>query len=397
MQRSESIAVVQTGGCSAVINSTLAGIVQAAQEKGLHVIGLENAFEGLFAHREVDLSYLDEDDIAKLRQTPGMFLGSSRLLLTPEMFRDIPRGLKSLGVSCLLMIGGNGTMYAADRIQSSAREQGMGLRVIGVPKTVDNDILGVEFAPGFPSAARYVAQAVKDFSVDLESMKTFEQVRIIEVMGRSAGWLTGAAALAQHGSDTPPHLIYLPEVSFNQEAFLQEVKKCQQRYGYVVAVVGEGIHDEHGQPIGAIPFADIKQASQIYGGASAYLASLVQKRLGLKARAQDLTMAQRCFVPLRSAWDERQAFAYGEAAVQALVQGSSGVMVMECKSDGGFVLQALSRAGGKEKKVPVSLYDQKNHQMSKKFVDWLRPVVEPWSYEYLSLQDICSGKQAKAL
>jgi 6-phosphofructokinase 1 len=388
MDKKKNIAVVQTGGCSAVINSSLAGIVKAAQENHLSILGLENGFEGLLMRRTVDLNLLDDENLGRLRKTPGMFLGSSRMVLTEKNFHDIPLCLKNLGVDVLLMIGGNGTMYAAEQIRQSARGQSIPLVVIGVPKTVDNDIIGVDYAPGYASAARYIAQAVLDIGVDLESMKTFEQVRIIEVMGRSVGWLTAAAGLARHGEGTAPHLIYLPETDFDESEFLIDVKKVYQQYGFVVAVVGEGIHDKDKIPVGNNPFAELKRGSKVFGGASAYLAALVGEKLKVRARSQDLTMAQRCFIPMRSAVDEREAHRTGRAAVTALLKGNDGVMVLCRHDEQGYQTIPLSKVGGLEKSVPEIFYDKKKKQVTKQFIEWLMPVIEPWQYEYLSLQNL---------
>lgn len=300
----KKIAVVQTGGCSAVINSTLAGIVQNAKANNFRLYGLLNGFEGLFAKRIFDLGKLNDEQLLKLRATPAMFLGSSRMFLTAEMFALIPQKLQAIGINNLIMIGGNGTMFAADKIYQSAKAQNIDLNVIGSPKTVDNDIVGIDYSPGFGSAAKYIAQTVRDISFDLASMKTFEQVRIIEVMGRSVGWLAAASSLAKRNAHSAPHLIYLPEYAFDEAEFLQDVAKIYEQYRFAVVVIGEGIHDKANVPIGTNPFSKIKQASKIYGGASIYLANLVSKRLNLKARAQDLTMAQRCFGALRSTADE---------------------------------------------------------------------------------------------
>jgi len=386
------LAVVQTGGSSAVINSTLAGVIRGAQTAGWKVWGYPNAFEGLLKEKKFLLSELTDVELRRLRDTPGAFLGSSRLFLTPEIFAEIPRRLVQQGMDALLMIGGNGTMFAANKLQAIAREAALPLRVIGVPKTVDNDLEGMEYAPGFGSAARYIAQAVLDIGVDLEAMKTFEQVRIIEVMGRSAGWLAAASALAKRGEAFAPHLIYLPEQAFDEEQFLQEIKAVYERYGFAAAVVGEGIHTADGTPVGKLPFAELKAGSQIYGGASAYLADQVSQKLGLRARCQDLTMAQRSFAPLRSPVDEKLAYTVGRSAVQALAEGASGCMV-GCKINvPGYYTLPLEQVGGKEKCVPEKFYDLEHKMVTKQFMQWLQPIVGPWSCNYLNLSELDAEK-----
>lgn len=382
-KRIKKIAVVQTGGCSAVINSTLAGIIAEAQKCGLDICGLLHGFEGLMKDQLVDLTHLTADELSRLRNTPAMFLGSSRMFLTAELFRDIPQRLAQHGIDALIMIGGNGTMYAADVISKSAAEQDIALTVLGSPKTVDNDIFGVEYSPGFGSAACYIAHAVRDISIDLESMKTFEQVRIIEVMGRSVGWLAAASALAQRGPGTPPHLIYLPEYDFDEEEFLQDVDRVYKQKGFAVAVIGEGIHSAGGSPIGANPFTSTGSVNKIYGGASSYLASLVSGKLHLKARAQDLTMAQRCFGAARSAADEQMAYEVGAATVRAMMKGAAGCMICP---DGSTL--PLADVGGRERGVPEAFYDRQSKQVTPKFIDWITPITGRLANEYLSLSDL---------
>ena len=381
------IAVVQTGGCSAVINSTLAGIVENAKASGLTIYGLLNGFEGLLNNKIIDLSVLTKEQIDKLRNTPAMFLGSSRMFLTKEIFKAIPQKLNELGIDALIMIGGNGTMYAAKVIHQSAVEQNIDLVVVGSPKTVDNDMFGIEYSPGFGSAAKYIAQLVRDISVDLESMKTFEQVRIIEVMGRSVGWLAAASMLAKRSEKGAPHLIYLPEHDFNEAEFVEDVKKVYEENGFVVAVIGEGIHDSEGNPVGSNPFADVKQASKIYGGASTYLASLISEKLNLKARAQDLTMVQRCFGALRSDIDEQKAYKIGFVTIEALKDNHDNEMICLADNNEDYYTIALEDVGGKEKKVPDAFYDAKNKQMTKDFKEWIMPIIGNFDDKYLSDKD----------
>lgn len=384
----EKIAVVQTGGCSAVINSTLAGIIDNVQKNKLKIYGLLNGFEGLLKDKIIDLSNLTNDELTRLRNTPAMFLGSSRMFLTAEIFAAIPQKLQEKGIDTLIMIGGNGTMYAAKVISESAEKQNINLTVIGSPKTVDNDMFGIEYSPGFGSAAKYIAQAVRDISIDLESMKTFEQVRIMEVMGRSVGWLAAASALAKRKADGAPHLIYLPEYDFDENEFLSEVKRVYEEKGFVVAVVGEGIHDKNGCSIGENPFADVKQANKTFDGASTYLANLVHEKLGLKARAQNLTMAQRCFGALRSTVDEERAYKIGFVTISALIDGHKSEMVALSDNNIDYYTIALSDVGGKEKKVPVEFYDVTTKQVTKDFIDWLVPITGEFKDNYLSLDDI---------
>lgn len=386
----KNIAVVQTGGCSAVINSTLAGMINNAKRNNYKLYGLLNGFEGLLQGKLVDLIKLSPAQLLKLRVTPAMFLGSSRMLLTEELVKVIPQKLQQLDIDNLILIGGNGTMYAANLIHQAAQKQNIKLTVIGSPKTVDNDIVGLDYSPGFGSAAKYIAQIVRDISFDLASMKTFEQIRIIEVMGRSVGWLAASSFLAKRKEEGAPHLIYLPEYDFAEEDFLQEVEQIYRKYKFGVIVVGEGIHDKNGVPIGTNPFANIKQASKIYGGAATYLAHLVSERLNLKARAQDLTMAQRCCGALRSNIDEALAYKTGLAAILALKENHEEEMVYVNIHDQekDYHAVALVDVGGKERKLPLAFYDFMAKQPTAAFSNYLLPIVGDFPDTYLSLDDL---------
>jgi len=384
----KTIIVTQTGGPSAVLNSTLAGIIETAQQNRVKVWGLVNAFEGLLVGKTVELSGLSSKEISRLRATPGAFLGSSRLQMTEDIFTRIPDLIRASGADGLLLIGGNGTMSAAHKIWDSTRKQNIELQVLGIPKTVDNDLVGMERTPGFGSAARYVAQAVLDIGIDLEAMKTFEQVRIIEVMGRSVGWLAAAAGLAKRGTKSAPHLIYLPEHAFDEQEFLADMKRVYDECGFAVAVVGEGIRDAAGDPVGASPFAVLESGSRIYGGAASYLASLVSEKLGIRARAQDLTMAQRCFAASRSPVDEEEAYLIGKSAVKAFLAGCNDSMVCHGEDKDSYSLLPLLEVGGVEKKLPEIFYDRTTKQVTPKFIEWLSLAVGPWECPYLTLEEI---------
>lgn len=394
MAVSKTLVVAQTGGPTAVINSTLAGIIDEARlwPEIEEVIGCINGFNGLFNHGLVRLSGLTSGQLNNLRNTPGIFLGSSRILLTPEHLNQIVSLLAGLQTGYFLLIGGNGTMFAADSIAEKAGESGLNMQVLGVPKTVDNDIMGMDHTPGYGSAARYVAQATLDVGLDLWSMRTFEQVRIIEVMGRNVGWLAAAASLAKGVGNGAPHLTYLPEAPFDENEFIEDVDRIVRQLGYAVVVVGEGIKDRHNNSIGNMPFADVEFGSQVFGGAAAYLADKVSRVLKIRARAQDLGMVQRCFSPVRSEVDEQEAYLTGRAAVKAAVAGLGGNMVgisgIAAPADGEFFTVPLSEVGGKERKVPAEFYDQQARQVTKEFIEWLRPLLGQWKPEYLLLDKL---------
>lgn len=377
--------VAQTGGPSAVINSTLAGIIAEARECGRikQVFGSLCGLEGLLQGRLVDLTGLGAEQLDRLRRTPAAFLGSSRLALQEEDFPRLSGALKNFKADYFLQIGGNGTMFAAHLLAQAARGQGYDLQVIGVPKTVDNDIAGMDHTPGYGSAARYVAQVTLDLGMDLYSMRTFEQVRILEVMGRNVGWLAAASALGKKHSWQAPHLIYLPEQPLDVDEMVREVNAVYQAYGFAVVVVGEGVRSADGRPLGNRPFARIKQGSQVYGGAATYLASVLGERLGLRVRSQELGMAQRCFAAYRSPRDEEEAYQVGRAAVQAALLGQGDCMV---RLEGPPL--PLEEVGGREKKVPDSFYDNRSKQVTGEFVHWLAPLTGDIADNYFCLTEL---------
>ncbi|MGQ9557212.1 MAG: diphosphate--fructose-6-phosphate 1-phosphotransferase [Desulfurispora sp.] len=379
------LVVAQTGGPSAVINSTLAGIIAESRECGRikQVLGSLYGLEGLLQGRLVDLTGLGAEQLDRLRRTPAAFLGSSRLALREEDFPRLAGALKKLRADYFLQIGGNGTMYAAHRLAQAARTHGCDLQVIGVPKTVDNDIAGMDHTPGYGSAARYVAQVTQDLGLDLYSMRTFEQVRVLEVMGRNVGWLAAASALGKEQPWQAPHLIYLPEHPLDVEEMVREVRAVYQEYGFAVVVVGEGVRGADGRPLGNRPFARIKQGSQVYGGAAAYLAGVLAERLELRVRSQELGMAQRCFAAYRSSRDEQEAYQVGRAAVQAALVGQGDHMV---RLEGSPL--PLEQVGGREKKVPVSFYDSRSKQVTGEFLRWLAPLTGAIADNYLCLFDL---------
>ncbi|MGF7186591.1 6-phosphofructokinase 1 [Desulfitispora alkaliphila] len=389
----KKLAVAQSGGPSAVINSTLAGIIEESyKDNGIGtVIGLENGLEGLFEGRAVDLSNLSQRQISQLRETPGAILGSVRTELTgPDIERAVEI-LVDLDVGYFLYIGGNGTMYATHLIYEAAWKRGVELLVAGVPKTVDNDIVDISHTPGYASAAKYVARAVKDLALDLEAMKGFEQVRVVETMGRNVGWLAAASGLARKDDSQAPHLIYLPEHAFDESNFLTRIQYVVARYGYAVAVVGEGITDEKGDAIGHPAFEEKIGKSQTYGGVADYLSEQITAKLGLRSRAQNLGMAQRSFAAYRSEVDEVEAFNIGKAAVKSLLNGDNGCMTIVEEANGEALKLnpiPLIQVGGKEKKVPDHFYDNSRKQVTGEFINWLRPLVGEWQQDYLYLTEL---------
>ena len=275
-----NLLVVHGGAPTAVMNASLYGVLEAARENPEveTVLGASGGTGGLLAEQFIDLGRLTDQERAQLLITPGTVIGTSRTPLEEPEYRRMAQIAKAHGVKWVLFNGGNGTMDACDRMRAVCARQG--IRVVGIPKTIDNDIAVTDHAPGFGSAARYLAATVSEVAQDVHALPI--HVCVVEAMGRNAGWLAAASALA---SDTGygPDLIYLPERAFDEEKFLSDVKAVFDRQGCAVVVASEGLHYADGTPI-VEPVFRLGRAVY-YGDVGAHLANLVIKKLGIKARS----------------------------------------------------------------------------------------------------------------
>ncbi len=325
-----AVAIAQVGGPTAVINSSLHGFLRELGQHGSEpvVYGIQGGMSGFAEGRFVRLAAGSRTDW--LRSMPGAALEAGRKALTEADVEQCVRHLMAHDIRYVSLIGGNGTMWACSRIYRKALEMGYELHVVGIPKTVDNDIMETDHTPGFPSAARFVAHAVRDLAADLSSMRNFEQVRVIETMGRNVGWLTAAAAYFRERSDDAPHALYVPEQAFRMEEMLRRVADVQREIGYCIVVVSEGLKDERGEPIAASGIMNGKvngQGGKALGGVGSYLASTIGAELGLACRYENLGILQRCASFLVSDTDREEAEAVGQHAARLLADGVTGVMV----------------------------------------------------------------------
>jgi 6-phosphofructokinase len=327
-----NLLVAQSGGPTAVINSSLAGIIQAAQQAPEidKIIGLQGGLEGLINGRPpFELSQLNQGQLATLQHANGTALGSCRLEIEERHYTALLDFIRANRIRYFLYIGGNGSMRTPLELGERARQAGLDLVCLGVPKTVDNDLAGTDFSPGYPSAARWLAQTTRDAGQDLLGMRGFDNIKIIEVMGRHSGWLAAASTLARNRPDDPPHLVYLPEMPFEKDRFLEEVARVYQKEGVALVIIAEGIRDAQGRFVAensGLPRDATGRA--LFGfttGAASYLCSLIIKELGLKARFDRPGTLQRgaaCFSEL----DRQLAFEAGRYAVDLARQGAGGYM-----------------------------------------------------------------------
>ena len=320
----------QSGGATAVINATACGLIEEARRQHLadptrigQVYAGRDGILGALREDLIDTSLESDADIARLRQTPGGAFGSSRFHLGPlathrAMYERLAAVLAAHDIGYFFINGGEGSMGAAWHLSQMMREIGQPLRVIGIPKTVDNDMALTDCCPGFGSVAKYIATSVREAGYDVASMsQTSTKVFVLEVMGRHAGWITAAAGLASEAEGEPPHILLLPEVGFDDRKFLARVRHCVETYGYCVVVTAEGLCDAGGCNFGV--------SSRRAGTVGRYIADMVEVHLGYKQHLAVADYLQRSARHLASAVDVTQAHALGAAALRLALAGESDV------------------------------------------------------------------------
>jgi 6-phosphofructokinase len=381
--------VLQCGGPTAVVNASLAAVVAASQTtpQSGRLWGVRLGFEGLVAGDWVELTKLSSATLAQLRTQPGAALGGSRYYLADDDLPGVLAQLADRRIHVAYLIGGNGTMSAAQKLLDAAlatgyAANGVPLQVIGIPKTVDNDLAGTDVAPGYASAARWVAQTVCDIGLDLRSMRAFDDVAVLEVMGRHAGWLAAAAALARQQADDPPDLILLPEILFDEERFLRAVEEIHGRKGICLVVASEGIRDEAGvfvaEKLGQTE-ADVsgQKFLGLAPGVAPYLADLIRRRLRIRCRHLRPDTIQRSSSTLVSDVDRNLAEQVGRAGVAAALAGETGVMMALVRSQTGWDVQPVSFGDviGRERLLPVEFRGPGGWGVSQAFLAYARPLV----------------------
>lgn len=378
--------VAQSGGPTSVINSSLAGVVAEAlnHECIEEIYGAANGVLGILNEQLVDLAAESQQTIRGLRHTPGAALGTCRFKLKSQQdFDRVLQVLEAHNIRYFFYAGGNDSQDTADKISKLAQERGYALRVIGVPKTIDNDLVTTDHTPGYGSVIKYIASTVKEIAADNAAMGQYDLVQIIEVMGRSAGWIAAGAALAKGHDElnAAPHLIYLPEVAFSPEKFIADVQHVLQKEKYCVVVVGEGLVDDDGNYIStASKSADAFGHSQL-GGAGEYLRGLVEETLQIKARSVSLGMAQRAAVHCSSQTDNDEAYLAGQAAVEAAIAGETDKMVTLVRGEGDNYscetgLAPLSEIANGVKKLPESWINEDGVSMNFNFYKYALPLIQ---------------------
>lgn len=389
-----NVIVGQSGGPTAAINSSLAGVYCAAKERGAKTVyGMLHGIQGLLEGEYVDLSkHIKNDlDVELLKRTPAAFLGSCRYKLpemheNKEVYEKIFDTLEELDIECFIYIGGNDSMDTIKKLYDYAMVSGRGTtKFLGVPKTIDNDLALTDHTPGFGSAAKYIGTSVKEIIRDGQSLK-YEHglVTIVEIMGRNAGWLTGAAALAQGEDCDGPDLIYLPELAFDVEKFVERIKKLLEKKYSVVVAVSEGIKTTDGNYVcelgSSVDFVDAFGHKQLTGTAN-YLASLISREIGCKTRAVELSTLQRAASHLSSRVDILEAGQVGGAAVKAADEGDSGKMVVMVRlSDDPYQctteVKDVHKIANDERLVPREWVNEEGNYVTDEFMTYITPLIQ---------------------
>jgi len=334
-----NLLVAQSGGPTAVINASVAGVVQEAGRQPQSIGEIYGGLNGILGILQEDLVDLQEEQrrtIEGLKHTPAAVLGTCRYKIDfkkkPEQAaHDMDRLFeifRAHDIRYFLYAGGNDSQDTAHKIHEQAVQRGYVLRVIGIPKTIDNDLPYTDHCPGYGSVIKYNAVTVMEVGRDVGSMATDGGACcIIEVMGRAAGWIAAGTVLAKRGPEDPPHIVLLPEIPFQKAAFLKQVAQCIERFGYCIVVAGEGIKDETGHEVAADATRTDAFGHALLSGVGDALEDLVQHELGIKSRSLKLGYAQRAAAHFASGTDVEEAAACGVAAVRAAVSGQSGFMV----------------------------------------------------------------------
>lgn len=383
--------VGQSGGPTAVINASLYGTVYEAlnrEDEIGTVYGMINGIEGFLNNQVMDMAPLEESKELKLiRTTPGSYLGSCRYKLPEDLndpvYPQLFARFEAYNIGYFFYIGGNDSMDTVSKLSRYAEKISSNIRVIGIPKTIDNDLVETDHTPGFGSAAKYVASTVREIAIDASVYDNKKSVTIVEIMGRHAGWLTAASALARKFEHDNPVLIYLPETDFDQDAFIEKVRTSLETTPNLVVCISEGIHDntgtficEYSNDVGTDTFGH-----KMLTGSGKYLENLVKERLGVKVRSVELNVCQRCSSSMLSKTDQKEAIASGAYGVKAALNGASGKMVAFERLDGDdyqidYVLKDVNVICNQEKCVPVTWITADGSDVTEDFIRYARPLIQ---------------------
>ncbi len=386
----KNILVAQSGGPTVAINASLAGVLKAgldSEEIGIVYGGL-NGIEGILANKIVKLSELcnTEEDVYKLMCTPSMALGSCRLKMktpqdAPEVYSKLLEIFKEYNIGAFFYIGGNDSMDTVAKVSKYCVDNGYPVNVVGVPKTIDNDLVMTDHTPGFGSAAKYVISSVAELNCDT-AVYNMESVVILEIMGRDAGWLTASAGVARVNGGAAPHLIYLPEIAFDKEQFKADLKKAVEKHKTVIVATSEGIRDKDGNYAQATDENAPKDAfgHVMLGGTGKYLESIVKNELGIKVRSIELSTLQRAASHSASKADLEESFEVGKSAVKMALEGKTAVMAAIKRLTNkpySFAVEGVpvSEVANAVKKFPANWLNA-DYSLTEEAMDYFLPLIQ---------------------
>lgn len=386
-----NIVVAQSGGPTCAINASLAGVFKRGckSEKIDKIYGSINGINGIIRQNLVDLSdYIkSEEDIKLLINTPSTALGSCRYKLAEcekdeTDYKKIVECLKKYDIGMFFYIGGNDSMDTVMKLSAYFSENNIDIKVIGIPKTIDNDLCGTDHSPGFGSAAKYVAATMQEIIRD-SRVYSVKSVTIVEIMGRHAGWLTASSCCLRANGEIAPHLIYLPEVHFSTEKFLEDVKRIQSEHDAVIVAVSEGVRTEDGS-FAAEEFQSQKSDAfghQYLSGIGKCLENIVSKELNCKVRSIELNVMQRCSSHIASLTDLCESEEIGEAAVEAALDGKTGrMMCYNRDSNSPYKMHigdiSVFDTANKEQYFPIEWINSEHNNVTDEALEYFLPLIQ---------------------
>ena len=385
----------QSGGPTAVINSSICGAIEEAR-KHKEIVAMYGSIHGILGvlhENMIDLNRESPRTISLLRQTPSSSLGSSRYKLKEEDYDRILKVLAAHDIRYFFIAGGNDSMDTANRVFKMAREKGYELSVMGLPKTVDNDLPITDHCPGYGSVARWLALSVRDAGLDTEAIYTSDTIKVVETMGRNAGWITAATALARQRPNDAPHIILLPEIPFSRDKFLSDVERVYRKLGYALITCCEGLRDENGDYLTASQRSldTDRFGHRQLGGVGETLCGIIADGLKIKARADKPGTIQRVSALLASPVDVAEAYATGAQAVRHAVEGKSGWMVTLEREPGAEYacktgIVSLEEVANREKKVPREFINAEGTGVTGAFLEYVTPLIGGPLPEYARLE-----------
>ena len=381
--------VAQSGGPTVAINASLAGVIDGVKKsnKFTRVYGAIHGIQGVLDNNFIDLSLMALSKfplVNTLELSPAMYLGSCRYKLPDfevdsKPYEIIFDRFEEYQVAAFFYIGGNDSMDTVDKLSKYAKKIGSDVKIVGIPKTIDNDLCHTDHTPGFGSAAKYVASTMLEIAHDTYIYQ-IPSVVIVEIMGRDAGWLTAASCLARNDYSPAPHLIYLPEVDFDEDQFIEDIKNVLKTSRCVIVAVSEGIHDKDGNYISATSAVADKFGHAQLSGTGKALESLVKDRMDIKVRSIELNVLQRCAAHISSRTDINESFALGQAAVKYAAEGMTAVMstIKRVSNDPyQWIIEPenVSLIANQAKTIPLEWITPEKNDVTPEMEAYLRPLI----------------------